>query len=112
MSFEILAQEPAPLVTGDDGVVRILGTRVRLATVIDAFNAGANAEEILQQYPSLRLADIYATICYYLQHRAAVDAYMVERRRAHDDVQRLNEARSDPSGVRDRLLSRKTPPAF
>jgi hypothetical protein len=44
-----------------------------------AFNQGASAEEILQQYPSLALADIYATISYYLQHRSSVDDYLKER---------------------------------
>ena len=47
--------------------------------VVYAFNQGASAEEILQQYPSLALSDIYATISYYLQHRRSVDEYLKER---------------------------------
>jgi uncharacterized protein (DUF433 family) len=66
MSLEI-STDPAPLFTDEDGIVRVGGTRVRLDTVAHAFNQGASAEEILQQYPSLALADIYATISYYLQ---------------------------------------------
>ena len=56
-----ISSDPAPLVTDEDGVVRVEGTRVRLDTVVFAFNQGASAEEILQQYPSLTLSDIYAT---------------------------------------------------
>jgi uncharacterized protein (DUF433 family) len=34
-------------------VVGVPGTRVRLETVVYAFNQGASAEEILQQYPAI-----------------------------------------------------------
>src|SRR5436190_9022462 len=106
MSLKI-STDPAPLVTDEDGVVRVGGTRVRLDTVIYAFNQGASAEEILQQYPSLALSDIYATISYYLQHRNSVDDYLRERQLEHDRVRQLNESRSDPAGLRERLLKRK-----
>jgi uncharacterized protein (DUF433 family) len=102
-----ISSDPAPLATDQDGVVRVGGTRVRLDTIVFAFNQGASAEEILQQYPSLALSDIYATISYYLQHRNAVDAYVTDRKREHDQVRQLNEARSDPAGVRERLLKRQ-----
>jgi hypothetical protein len=39
--------KPPPLSVDDDGVGRVGGTRVRLATVINAFQAGCAAEEIL-----------------------------------------------------------------
>ena len=105
MSLKI-STDPAPLSTDEDGVVRVGGTRVRLDTVVRAFNEGASAEEILQQYPSLALADIYATISYYLQHRSSVDDYLKERQQEHDRVRQLNESRSDPAGLRERLLKR------
>jgi uncharacterized protein (DUF433 family) len=97
---------PAPLSTDEDGVVRVGGTRVRMDTVVYAFNQGASAEEILQQYPSLALADIYATISYYLQHRSSVDDYLKEHHQEHDRIRQLNESRSDPAGLRERLLRR------
>ena len=107
MSLKI-STDPAPLFTDEDGVVRVGGTRVRLDTVVCAFNEGASAEEVLQQYPSLALADIYATISYYLQHRTSVDDYLKERQQEHDRVRQLNESRSDPAGLRERLLKRKS----
>jgi uncharacterized protein (DUF433 family) len=106
MSLKI-STDPAPLITDEDGVVRVAGTRVRLETVVYAFNQGASAEEILQQYPSLALSDIYGTISYYLQHRSSVDDHLDERQREHDRVRQANEARSDPAGLRERLLKRK-----
>src|SRR6058998_3549758 len=103
MSLKI-SSDRAPLITDEEGVVRVGGTRVRLATVVYAFNQGATAEEILQQYPVLALSDIYATISYYLLHRTSVDAYLQERKREHDQIREFNESRSDPAGLRERLL--------
>jgi len=99
-----------PLETDADGVVRVGGTRVTLDTVVAAFDEGATAEEIVQQYPSLRLADVYAVIGYYLQRRPEVEAYLRERQQQADAVRRQNEARFDPQGVRDRLLARHIHP--
>ena len=37
------------LVTRPDGVIRVTGTRVQLETIVLAFDAGATAEELVQQ---------------------------------------------------------------
>jgi uncharacterized protein (DUF433 family) len=103
----LLVALPAPLQADEDGVLRVGGTRVRLETVVDAFNNGCAAEEILLKYPSLKLADIYAVITYYLWHRDAVEAYVEERRRFAEQVRQENEARFPPDGVRERLLARR-----
>ena len=57
-----IADEPIPLEPGNDGVIRIAGTRVTLDTVVTAFHQGATPEEIVQQYDSLNLADVVAVI--------------------------------------------------
>ncbi len=61
----LIETDPVPLATNTQGVVLVGGTRVTLDTVVLAFKDGATAEEIVQQYPSLRLADVYAVIGYY-----------------------------------------------
>jgi uncharacterized protein (DUF433 family) len=100
--------EPVPLHTDLDGVVRVGGTRVTLDTIVAAFQEGATAEEIAQQYPSLSLADVYDVIGYYLRRRDEVEAYLRQRQQEANRVRRQNESRFDPSGVRDRLLARRT----
>lgn len=102
-----LATEPIPLHTDQGGVVRVGGTRVTLDSVIYAFQEGSTAEQILEQYPSLRLADVYAVISYYLRHGEEVDAYVNEQRRQAEEVRRQDEARFDRSGIRERLLARR-----
>jgi uncharacterized protein (DUF433 family) len=99
---------PVPLRTDADGVVRVGRTRVTLDTVVAAFEEGATAEEIVQQYPSLDLADVYSVIGFYLRHRSEVGAYLRQRQQQADAARAYSESRHDPSGVRERLLARKT----
>jgi len=106
MTF-LIEVEPVPLEMDADGVVRVGGTRVTLDTVLAAFQEGATAEEIVQQYPSLHLADVYAVIGYYLRRRQEVEAYLRERQQKANEVRQQNESRFDPHGVRDRLLARR-----
>jgi uncharacterized protein (DUF433 family) len=100
------AMEPIPLSTGADGVIRVADTRVTLSTVIDSFLTGASPEEIAQDFPVLRLDDVYAVITYYLRHRAEVDAYLRERRTRAEALRREIETHSPQTGLRDRLLAR------
>ncbi len=102
-----VSPEPVPLTTDVAGVVRVGTTRVTLDTVVAAFHEGATAEEIAQQYPTLRLADVYSVIAYYLRHRSSVDTYLDDRLRLSKEVRRENEERSEPTGIRDRLLARR-----
>ncbi|MGH9839823.1 MAG: DUF433 domain-containing protein [Blastocatellia bacterium] len=107
MSFATAPSLSVPIMTDIDGVIRVGGTRVRLDTVVYAYNEGATPEEIVEQYPSLDLADVYAVIGYYLQNRAEVEAYLNERQIERERVKQVNEARFDPQGIRDRLLARQ-----
>ncbi len=99
--------ETIPLDTDTDGVIRVSNTRVTLDTIIQAFDDGATAEEIAQQYPSIPLADIYSVIGYYLRHGDEVEEYLLQRREQAEQVRQLNETRFDPLGVRARLLARQ-----
>jgi uncharacterized protein (DUF433 family) len=104
----VVPAESAPLTTDADGVVRVGRTRVTLDTVVAAFHEGATAETIAEQYPSLQLADIYATIGYYLRHRTDVDAYLRGREEHAAQVRQENESLFNPNGVRGRLIARQT----
>jgi uncharacterized protein (DUF433 family) len=103
----VVAPELVPLKTDPDGVLRVGMTRVTLDTVVYAFSDGATAEEIVLQYPSLDLGDVYSVIGYYLRRRSEVDAYLRDREQEAARVRQDNETRFDPVGVRDRLLARR-----
>ncbi|MBE9061738.1 DUF433 domain-containing protein [cf. Phormidesmis sp. LEGE 11477] len=107
MTLTIVA-EPTPLSTSKDGVILVGNTRVTLDTVVAVFKQGTTAEEIVCRYPSLKLADVYATIAFYLNHQLEVEAYLQQRQQQSTEIRAMNQARFDPQGLRDRLLARKT----
>lgn len=90
-----------------DGVIRIAGTRVTLDTLVAAYDEGCSAELIVNQYPSLKLAEVYSIISYLLQHRQEIDRYLLQRENIRQQVQSENEKRFPPEGFRDRLLARR-----
>jgi len=104
---ELLTSDAFPLETGADGVVRVRGTRITLDTMWSAFNEGATAEEIVQQYPSLSLADAYQAIGYCLRHPALVAGYLAKRNDFTEETRKSNESRWRPEGIRTRLLQRR-----
>ena len=69
--------QDVPLTLMDDGTIRITGSRVSLESIVMQYERGAGAEEILESFPSLKLADIYAAISYYLNHREQVNEYVL-----------------------------------
>lgn len=94
----------------EDGTFRITGSRVPIDTVIHHFKLGAIPEEIGYKFPSLRLADIYGVIYYYLASRGEVEEYLSRQEAESDAVQQRIE--SDPeyqhskTQMRERLLAR------
>ena len=98
-----------PIRPDADGVIRVAGTRVTLDTLVAAFDAGATAEEIVQQY-SQSLADVYAVITYYLRNTSEVGAYLQRREEESAAVRLEVERRFPPSGIRGRLLARRASP--
>jgi uncharacterized protein (DUF433 family) len=96
-----------PIEADADGVLRVGGTRVTLETVLTSHRAGATPEEILRRYPTLDLADIYAVISYVLRNPGEVEAYLQRRAQDAARVQRENESRFNPEGIRDRLRERR-----
>ncbi|WGV24181.1 DUF433 domain-containing protein [Halotia branconii] len=107
MTLRIVA-ESAPLNTNEDGAILVGNTRVTLDTLVAVFKQGTTAEEIVYRYPSLNLADVYATIAFYLKHQLEVEDYLQQRRQLSQEVRAMNQTRFDPQGLRDRLLARKT----
>jgi uncharacterized protein (DUF433 family) len=99
--------ELIPLHVDADDVIRVSGTRVPLDTLVSAFSEGATAEEITQQYPVLKLADVYSVIGYYLRHPVEVQSYLQQRQQRVTSARQHNETRFDPAGIRERLLSRR-----
>lgn len=95
-----------PLEQGEDGAVRVTGSRVTLDTLVGEFLDGATPEQIRDSFPSVALGAVYGAIAYYLEHRDQIDAYLTERREESDEVRRRVEHRQG-AALRDRLRARR-----
>jgi len=64
-----------------NGGYYIAGTRISLDSVVYSFNRGNSPEAIREEYPLLKLPQIYGAIAFYLEHQQAVDRYLDEKER-------------------------------
>ena len=78
-----------------------------LDTVITAWKQGDSPEQIVENFDVLDLADVYAVIGYYLNHRAEVEEYLERNRLEGERLRAENERRFPQAGIRERLLSRR-----
>ena len=102
-----IAVEQVPLAADTDGVIRVAGSRLPLDNIIFAFTQGATPEEIVQRFPVVSLADVYAVISYYLHHRTEVDAYLEIRNTKTQEIKDQQETEFNSQGIRARLLARR-----
>jgi len=68
---------------------------------------GATPEEIVLNYTTLSLADVYQVVAYYLKNKDKVDSYLERVRIEETEARALTEARWNQVGIRERLLSRQ-----
>jgi uncharacterized protein (DUF433 family) len=103
---DTLIAKPPPLRLDESGTLRVGNTRVPIDTVVSAYESGVTPEEIVLGFDTLQLADVYAVISYYLEHREEVEAYLDYRRQHAEKVRARFEAQYPTSGIRRRLLAR------
>jgi uncharacterized protein (DUF433 family) len=95
----------SPLRRDEGGTVRIGRSRITLDLIVEQYENGMTPEDLVQAYDTLELADVYATISYYLRHRDEVRAYL-ERRSVEGDALRIAIESGQPAISRSLLLSR------
>src|SRR5262245_40012006 len=114
-----LEPRPVPLTRLENGVYRVTGTRIPLERIVEHYRAGESPEAIVEAFDTLRLADVYAVISYYLDHKEEVDGYLRDMEKKAEEIRRKIEATQPRRpGLREELLARKalrdretTPPA-
>lgn len=96
-----------PIRTDEQGTIRIADTRVTLDVLVARFEQRRTPEQIQESFPTLKLADIYAVITYYLNNRDEVDAYLREQDEAAAKLREIVEAKQPQSEeLRARLLAK------
>jgi uncharacterized protein (DUF433 family) len=71
------------------GAPRIDSTRIRVSQIVLMTEQGMSADEIVSDLTHLTLAQVYAALSYYHDHRAAIDQ---EIRDADEQFRRLSAA--------------------
>jgi uncharacterized protein (DUF433 family) len=100
--------DSVPLAPDESGTIRVAKTRVTLETIVERFRAGDSVEELIEGFPVLTAADIYAVLAYYLRHRGEVDRYLAEQARQADAALAAVGDRHQPwPAVSARLEARK-----
>ena len=102
-----LHAEPPPLRVDEGGAVRVGSSRISLDLVVEHYENGMSAEDMVRAYDTLRLADVHAVIAYYLRHRDEVRAYLKRRNEEAEELRAKIEAER-PRVSREELLARRS----
>lgn len=103
--FHLHADNP-PLRVDESGTVRVGIGRITLDLIVEQFENGMTPEGMVQAYDTLVLADVYAVIAYYLQHRDEVREY-VRRRKEEAETLRAKIEAERPRISKEKLLARR-----
>jgi uncharacterized protein (DUF433 family) len=91
----------------DNGeTIRIKGHRVGIDLIIERFKAGQTPAQIVADFDTIRLEDVYATLTYYLHHQDRLDAWLAKVRARVEEAIAQQEAHPTPVVERLRNLSR------
>ena len=95
--------EKIPLIADAHGELRIAGTRIGLDSVVDLFEEGASPEEIVAEFESLKLDDVYAVLTYYLRHKEEVQRCLAEQESKAEIAQREIRVGFGHQALRERI---------
>ncbi len=104
----VLEPRPVPLTRLENGVYRVTDTRIPLERIVECYQEGMTPEDIVRDFDTLRLPDVYAVISYYLDHKNAVEEYMREQEEEAEALRRMIEANQPQRpGLSEELLARR-----
>jgi uncharacterized protein (DUF433 family) len=85
------------------GKPRIAGHRITVKHIVICHQrSGQSPDEIVSDYPSITLSDVYAALAYYFDHKDEIDADIKA-----DDEHWAEVERQNPGSLADRLRQRK-----
>ncbi len=98
-----------PYVETRNGNYYVRGSRVSLKSIAADWNEGLSAEAIREDFPTLKLVEVYGAITYYLEHQAEMDAFFKEID-AEFEARRAAEQAANPewyARMRQRMVDAK-----
>src|SRR5690349_5021092 len=63
-----------------EGDYFVAGSRVLLEAIVYEFLNGQSPETIQQSFPTLKMAQVYGAITFYLNHQSEIQTYLQQRR--------------------------------
>ncbi|MBW4645800.1 MAG: DUF433 domain-containing protein [Goleter apudmare HA4340-LM2] len=85
--------------------IRIKGTRIGIETILYEYIYRCKTpEEIAEQFHTVTLEQVYATILYYLHHRSEVDAYLEDWLEFSRTMREEQERNPSPARLRFRKM--------
>jgi uncharacterized protein (DUF433 family) len=76
------------------GRARIAGSRIRVQDIVVWYERlGLSADEIVSRFPQLAVAEVYAALTYYHDHRAEIDSQMDSGKKLVDEMRRLHPSK-------------------
>jgi uncharacterized protein (DUF433 family) len=72
LDYRNIEQDPARC----GGQPVVTNTRIRVATILTCYRQGMRVEEIIQQYPDLRPADVHDALAFTYDHLAEIEAQL------------------------------------
>jgi len=99
--------EKIRLHTDEHGIIRIVGSRITLDTIITVYKRGESPEDIIEGFPTLNLSDVYHIIGYYLDHTEEVEEYLRQRAISRAEQRQEIESHYNRDEIRTRLLARR-----
>ena len=80
----------------------IRGTRIRVVDVLNWYDGlGWSANEIVEQFPHITRADVYAALAYYWDNKEEIDRWIAEDAAYIEEMKRLY-----PGRLQERLKQR------
>lgn len=77
-----------------EGGWRIVGTRVSLDSIVQAYWDGHSPEQILALFPSLTLEKINGAITFYLHNRKEIDTYLAAQAARRETLRSQSDLRN------------------
>ena len=77
-----------------EGGWRVTGSRVSLDSVVYSYKGGLIPEEIVADFPSLSLEQVYGAIAFYLHNQVAIDEYLRLQEQEWEKLRQESEQRS------------------
>jgi uncharacterized protein (DUF433 family) len=103
---ETFVPKAPPLREDKSGIVFVANSRVPLDTIILEYQDGYTAEQIAKAYDTVCLADVHAVLSYYFNNRDKVDAYLAERARDKEELQKQVESQPGYAEFREKMRKR------